>query len=186
MAIAVQRLHRITSDIYERMAESGMLPERGIELIDGLVVTMSPKGDRHASAVTRLTKQLVLQASDRFEVYTDSLSLRLGPQDMPEPDIAVARATRDYSRERPRPDEIALIIEVADSSWSFDLNFKCVKYAKAGIPEYWVVDLERDTVHVFRQVEGDVYVECRTARAPELLSPAEYPDVVIDIARVIG
>ncbi len=186
MSIAAERLHRITADVYERMAANGLLPERGVELIDGLVVEMSPKGDRHGYAVNGLNAQLGDQRQGRYVVNADSLSLRLGPHDEPEPDIALARATRNYARERPRADEIALIVEVADTSLAFDLGEKSAKYANAGIPEYWVVDLQGNFVHVFWNPRGDVYVDRRAAKAGETISPAEYPDVAIDVALVLG
>jgi Uma2 family endonuclease len=186
MSIAIERVYRITADIYERMAAGGMLPERGIELIDGLVVEMSPKGDRHAFAVNRLTKLFVLAARERYEVSADSLSLRLGPNDVPEPDIALARATRGYARERPRSEEIALIVEVADTSLAFDLGAKRAKYARAGIPEYWVVDLQSEAIHVMRDPGDDLYADRRVAKAGETIAPAEYPDVAIEVSLVLG
>ena len=186
MAIAVERLHRITTDVYERMAAGGLLPERGVELVDGLVVEMSPKGARHGYAVTRLNEQLVDQRQGRYVVSADSLSLRLGPRDEPEPDVALARTTRSYARERPRHEEIALIVEVADSSLAFDLGEKRAKYAGAGIPEYWVVDLKDDVVHVFRNPRGEVYLDRHAAKPGDIISPAEYPDVVVDVALVLG
>jgi len=186
MSIAAERLHRITVDVYERMGASGLLPERGVELLDGLLVEMSPKGDRHYFAVNSLNAQLNDQRRGRYWVNADSLSLRLGPHDEPEPDLALARATRSYARERPRPDEIALIIEVADTSLAFDLRDKAAKYALAGITEYWVVDLQDDVIHVFRNPEGARYADRRKALPRDSLSPAEYPDVTIDVAQVLG
>lgn len=185
MAIAAERLHRITTDVYERMAESGLLPERGVELIDGLVVTMSPKGDRHRRAANSLNAQFGDQRRGRYEVNADSLSLRLGPHDEPEPDIALARVTRPSSRERPGPHEIALIVEVADSSLAFDLGEKRAKYARAGIPEYWVVDLQANLVHVFRNPSGDEYFAGHEIAIGETLSPAEYPDVLVEVGLVL-
>jgi Uma2 family endonuclease len=186
MSIAAERIYRITTDIYERMAASGLLPERGVELIDGLVVEMSPEGDRHGYAVSCLLAQLVDQRRGRYDVCAGSLSLRLGPRDEPDPDIAVARAIRSYARERPRPDEIALLIEVADSSLAFDLGEKRAKYAAAGIPEYWVIDVQGGIVYVFRNSRDGVYADRRTANAGEVISPQEYPDVAIDIAFLLG
>jgi Uma2 family endonuclease len=185
MALAAERLYRITTEIYERMGENGLLPKRGVELIDGLVVTMSPKGDRHSYAVGSLTAQFVDQRRERYTVYPDSLSLRLGPRDEPEPDIALARAVRHYSRERPRPGEIALIVEVADSSLAFDLGEKLSKYAAASIPEYWVVDLQANVFHVFRNPHGSEYHDRRTATVGETISPEEYADVTIDVSLVL-
>jgi Uma2 family endonuclease len=186
MSTAAERIHRITADIYERMAAGGLLPERGVELIDGLVVEMSPKGDRHSYAVTCLNAQFVDQRRGRYAVYADSLSLRLGPRDEPEPDIALARTIRSYARERPRPEELALLVEVADTSLAFDLGEKRAKYAAAGIPEYWVVDVQRNVVHVFRNPHGDAYADLRVAHAGEVISPAEFPDVAIDLALVLA
>ncbi|MGP6157739.1 MAG: Uma2 family endonuclease [Vulcanimicrobiaceae bacterium] len=186
MSIAAERLHRITADVYERMAASGLLPDRGVELFDGLVVEMSPKGDRHNFAVNNLNEQFVIQSRKRYVVNCDSLSLRLGASDEPEPDIALARASRSYARERPRPDEIALIVEVADISLVFDLADKSAKYALAAIPEYWVVDLQYDVVHICPNPKGTLYVDRRTARAGQAISPTEYPDVRIDVAEVLG
>ncbi len=185
MAIAAERLHRITTDVYERMAEQGLLPERGVELVDGLVVTMSPKGDRHRRAANSLNAQFNDQRRGRYEVNAHSLSLRLGPHDEPEPDIALARVMQPASRERPRPDEIALIVEVADSSLAFDLGAKRAKYVRAGIPEYWVVDVQANLFHVFRNPVGDEFADTRAVGIGESLSPAEYPDVVIDVGLVL-
>jgi Uma2 family endonuclease len=186
MSIAAERIYRITADVYERMAASGLLPERGVELIDGLVIEMSPKGDRHGYAVTCLHAQLVDQRRGRYDVCAASLSLRLGPRDEPDPDIAVARAIRSYARERPRPDEIALLIEVADSSLAFDLGEKRAKYAAAGIPEYWVIDVQGNIVHVFRNPRDGVYADQSAASSGESISPQEYPDVAIAVANVLG
>ncbi len=186
MSIAAERLHRLTVDIYERMAGDGLLPERGIELIDGLLVEMSPKGDRHNFAVNALNAQFNDQRRGRYWVNADSLSLRLGPRDEAEPDIALARAGRSYARERARADEIALIVEVADTSLTIDLREKLEKYAFAGIPEYWVVDLTADVIHVFRRPQAGAYDDRRLARPGDVVSPLEYPDVIVDPAAVFG
>jgi len=134
--------------------------------------------------VTALNAQLVDQRCGRYLVYADSLSLRLGPRDEPEPDIALARTVRNYSRERPRPDEIALIVEVADSSLAFDLGEKRAKYASAGIPEYWVVDVQANVFHVFRNPSGGGYTDRRAATLGQTISPAEFSDVAIDVSSV--
>ncbi len=186
MSVRSERLHRLTTARYERMAEGGLLPERGIELIDGLVVEMSPKGTRHGYAVTSLNEQFVLQARERYRVYADALSLRLGPRDELDPDIALARTSRNYARERPGPGEVALIVEVADSSLANDLGRKLRMYARAAIAEYWVVELRAERIHLFRGPSGETYLERREARADETISPAAYPDVAIDVRQVFG
>jgi len=171
---------------YERMAEAGLLPVRGIELIDGCVVEMSPKGVRHAHAANVLTEMLVDQRRGRYVVNADSLSLRLSPRDEPDPDLALVRATRTYAREQATVADVALIIEVADSSLGFDLGTKRRKYAAAGIPEYWVIDLQSDSAHLFWEPENDGYRERRLAAGGDTIAPREYPDVAVPLARVFG
>jgi Uma2 family endonuclease len=179
-------LHRLTVERYERMAAAGLLPERGIELIDGLVVEMSPKGVRHAHAANTLNALLMDQRHGRYIVNAESLSLRLGPRDEPEPDVALVRATRSYARERATVADIALIIEVADSSLAFDLGTKLGKYAAATIPEYWVIDLQADAAHLFWEPADGAYRGRRTASATETIAPREYPDVAVPLASVFG
>lgn len=186
MAISVERVHRITVDVYERMAHSGMLPERGFELIDGLVVEMAPKSDRHRYAATCLNALFGDQRRGRYVVDAGSLSLRLGPHDELEPDIALVRTSRSYTVERSRPDEIALIVEVAATSLAIDLGEKRIKYAGAGIPEYWVVDLQEDVIHLFRNLRDSAYADRRVAKAGDTISPVEFADVSIDVAEVLG
>jgi Uma2 family endonuclease len=115
-------LYRFTVDDFERMATAGVLPERGLELVDGLVVEMSPKGDRHAYAVMVLTHAFVAQSRGRYHVNAENLTVKLGPREARDPDLALARAGRSYARARPRPDELALVVEVADASLHHDLD----------------------------------------------------------------
>jgi Uma2 family endonuclease len=185
MGINLHELHRLTADTYLRAAELGLLPERGVELLDGFVVTVSPKGARHRHAVNKLNEQFVLQSRGRYEVNCDSLSLRLGPHDVPDPDIALARPG-DWSRRDPGVDDVLLVVEVGDTSVDRDLTDKLARYAQAGIAEYWMVDLEHDFIHVFRRPEDDRYSVHLTALAGATLSPAEYPDILIDVATVVG
>jgi Uma2 family endonuclease len=179
-------LHRLTVERYEQMAEAGFLPESGIELIDGLVVEMSPKGVRHTHAANALTEMFVDQRRGRYIVNAESLSLRLGPRDEPDPDFALVRATRSFARARATVADVALIIEVADSSLAFDLGAKAATYASAGIPEYWVIDLQSDVAHVFWEPSADGYRERRVAAAADTIAPREYPDVAVQLARVFG
>ncbi len=150
MAISATELHRFTVAEFERMAEFGVLPESGVELVDGLVVAMSPKGDRPAYAIGVMNELFVDRRAERYVVYPENLTLRLSMRDARDPDLVLARRIRSYTRERPRPEEVALIVEVADSSLAYDLGDKRAAYARSGIPEYWVVDIPSETVHVFR------------------------------------
>jgi Uma2 family endonuclease len=138
-------LHRISLEEYHRFIEAGVFDDDArIELIDGLLVDMSPKSPAHENAIAWLLKLLVRSLDlDRFEVRV-SAALTTGNSEH-EPDIMVIEpdAPRPY-----HPGTAALIIEVAVSSQKRDLRHKPPIYAKAGVPDYWVVDLDAGRVVV--------------------------------------
>jgi Uma2 family endonuclease len=188
MAISTTDLHRFTVEQFEQMSEFGVLPERGVELVDGLVVALSARGNRHGYAVSVLTELFVDQRAGRYAVNPENLTLQLGPRDAREPDLVLARRTRSYAHERPRPEDIALIVEVSDSSLAYDLGQKKIAYARSGIPEYWVVDIPHHRVHVFRDANrfGEAYLHESLHGADETIAPAEFPDAVVPVARILG
>lgn len=152
------RPHRLTVDEYYRMAEAGVLsPDDRVELIEGEIVDMAPIGSGHAAVVRLLTKKLVVAAGARAEVSVQS-PLRLGAESEPHPDIALLMPRADsYSARHPTSDDVLLIIEVSESTLHFDLDVKAELYARHRIPEYWVVDLIDDTLHVHRAPRGRAY-----------------------------
>jgi Uma2 family endonuclease len=170
------------------MSEFGVLPERGVELVDGLVVELSARGDRHSYAVSVLAELFVDQRAGRYAVNPANLTLRLSPRDAREPDVVLARRKRSYARERPRPEDVALIVEVSDSSLAYDLGLKKSAYARSGIPEYWVVDIPHHRVHVFRDANrfSEAYLHESVHAADESIAPNEFPDAVVPVARIMG
>jgi Uma2 family endonuclease len=147
-------LHRISLEEYHRFIEAGVFDDDArIELIDGLLVDMSPKPPAHENAIAWLLKLLVRSLDlDRFEVRV-SAALTTGTSE-PEPDIMVIEpdAPRPY-----HPGTAALIIEVAVSSQKRDLRHKPPIYAKAGVPDYWVVDLDAGRVVVHGSPRDGAY-----------------------------
>ena len=188
MAGPAADLHRFSVDEYERMADVGILPDRRLELIDGLVAAMSPRGERHWYAVALLTRLFCDQCAGRYTVSGECLTLRLGPRDAREPDLVLSRGNLDGVRRRPGPEDVALLIEVADSSLAYDLGEKKAAYARAGIPEYWVVDLRHDVVVVCREpLRSDATYSLESRHGPgATLHPAEYANVAIDVRRILG
>jgi len=178
------QLYRYTVEQFLGMAEAGILPERGVELIEGLLVEMSPEvNNRHGETRRILAEMLLDQRHGRYAAYP-SLSLRLGPRDMVDPDFVLVRLPQgDLSGEVSAAD-VALIIEVAGSSLDYDLREKRERYAAARIPEYWVIDLQSDLAHVFWDPRGDGYDACRVAAIGETIAPREFPDVSVDLAQV--
>jgi Uma2 family endonuclease len=146
-------LHRFSLEEYHRLIEAGGFDEDArIELIDGLLVDMSPKSPAHENAIAWLNKLLVRSLDDRFEVRVGA-ALTTGTSE-PEPDIMVIEpdAPRPY-----HPGTAALIIEVAVSSQRRDLRHKPPIYAGAGVPDYWVVDLDAGRVVVHGSPRDGAY-----------------------------
>jgi Uma2 family endonuclease len=136
---------RFTVHDYHRMAEAGILHEDDrVELIEGEVVEMTPIGGRHASCVAELTWLLSRQIGDELRLCVQN-PVRLGEHGEPQPDLAVIRA-RDYKGSLPGPEDVMLLIEVADTSLSYDREVKLPLYARAGIAEAWLVDLSEEVV----------------------------------------
>ncbi len=169
------------------MGRAGLLPEKGVELVDGVVVEMSPKGERHGFALDVLTELFVDQRRGRYRVSPESVSLRLGPHNMPDPDLLLSMTDRDL-RLRPTPAQVFLLVEIAYSSLDYDLGSKRERYARAGIAEYWVVDLVHDELLAFRDPDRErgAYREERRHVAGEVAVPAAFPDVQIEVAQILG
>jgi Uma2 family endonuclease len=186
MATAMVTTHRFTADEYQRMGEAGILLEDDrVELIEGEIVDMTPLGNKHKSAVNRLCELFVQRCSDRAIVQVQS-SVRLNDYSEPEPDIVLLRRRDDfYARTTAGPADTFLVVEVADSSLALDKDVKAPLYARNGIPEYWLVDLEAETIIVFREPGTEGYASMVTLRGNEAVSPLAFPDAVIRPADVI-
>ena len=132
---------------YYAMAEAGILrEEERVELIDGVIVEMAPMGNRHRATVTRLNRLFNRNVGERAIVQIQS-SITLDEQTMPEPDLAILRERADfYEADSPGPEDVLLVIEVADSSVDYDRHEKLPRYAQAGIPEVWLTVLPENVV----------------------------------------
>lgn len=165
---------------YDRLIGLGMFDDERIELIQGVLVKMSPQEAPHASTVQRLNELLMERRQGRFTLRIQ-LPLALSDVTEPEPDVAVV-PLGEYETEHPHT--ALLIIEVADSTLKKDRR-KAAVYASAGIAEYWIVNLGARTVEVYASPEGDRYAESRTARTGETLRPLALPDVAIAVAEIL-
>lgn len=132
------------------MIETGILTENDrVELLDGWILEVSPIGPPHATCVALVVAGLREALSTGWHVWQQSpITLRMSE---PEPDILIARGhIRDYVTRHPSGSDIALVVEVADSSLEFDRNLKRLLYAAAGIPEYWIVNLIDRKLETYR------------------------------------
>jgi Uma2 family endonuclease len=155
-------------DEYYKMAESGILqPSDRVELIKGEIIRMSPIKSQHSSMVDNLFEKLVLDLHGKYILKSQN-PIRLDDFSEPEPDIVVAHFRKDRYRHRhPRPADIYLLIEVADTSLDYDREIKAPLYAEAGIPEYWIVNIADEQIEIFRHLESGEFQEKTTAKAGE-------------------
>ena len=177
---------RFTVGEYYRMAEAGILrPDERVELIEGEIVTMAAIGSRHASTVMRLNRLLASELGDRTLVLVQA-PVRLSDLSEPEPDVALLRPrSDDYASAHPGPDDVLLIVEVAESTVAFDRGMKLRLYAAAGIPEYWIVDLADDRIEVYQQPGATGYRDVRRYRREDTLRAAAFPNVEMAVAAIL-
>ena len=173
---------RFTVAEYCALAEAGILAEgERIELLDGEIITMPPIGEPHEHGTDWLNRLLNYQLYDRALVRVQS-SVRLNDDSLPQPDIAVVRLRPEHYWERPTPADVFLLIEVADSSLEYDRAVKLPRYAAAGIPEVWIVNLRARQVEAFANPANGVYQSRRVVPANGRISPQAFPDVSLAVA----
>jgi Uma2 family endonuclease len=176
---------QFTVDEYHAMARAGILLEDDrVELIEGEIVEMSPIGRGHAFSVTALTHLLVKGVGDRALVSVQN-PVRLSSRSEPQPDVTLLRRRPDYREVGVGPADVLLLIEVADSSLAYDRDVKLRLYARGGIPEVWIVDLQAERVYVYRTVGPGGYESLREAGRGEILSCAAFPDLAIPVDEII-
>jgi len=175
---------RLTVEEYARLGATGALDELGrrLELIHGEIREMSPIGPIHCDEVDYLNEWSV-QATVGTELKVHIQSDVVLGDSQPVPDL-VWMTRRRYRERLPGPDDIHLVIEVADSSLKYDLGEKARLYASARIAEYWVVDIKAKQIHVHSQPAGEIYQTLRQVHPGEKLSPACRPTATLDLTEL--
>ncbi|MEQ1504450.1 MAG: Uma2 family endonuclease [Myxococcota bacterium] len=175
----VRRLRRAE---YDRLVVAGAFGDERLELIDGVIVRRSPRGTRHATIVRRLNKAFTLAVGDRAEVQIQ-LPLALDDTSEPEPDLSIVPVGQYLDA---HPTTAWLVVEVSESSARYDLRVKAALYARAAIPELWVIDLGARVVHVHREPRPDGTWATVTRVGPgEALVPTAIDRVAIDSADLL-
>lgn len=184
------RTRRWTRQQYDRLIEIGVLQEDDpIELIEGRLVVAEPQRDPHARAVELVAEALRLAFGRGWRIRVQ-LPLALSPDSAPEPDVAVVRGT---PRDAPsgHPTTAALVVEIADTSLPLDRGTKAQVYARAGITDYWIVNLLDRVLEVYRQPSAREprgrarYTEVETFGADAALVPLAAPDATISVADLL-
>jgi Uma2 family endonuclease len=181
LAIGPERIRPISRAEYDRLVELGWFEHERIELLRGVLVTMSPQGSRHAEVLRRLNRLLVPRLGDRAYVQVQS-PLALGDSSEPEPDVAVV-PPGDYSGGHPSTAHV--VIEVADSSLAHDRDIKLAIYAESGIPEYWIINLVDSVIAVHTDPEGMSYRTVTTARRGERVHMSAFPDISLAVDELL-
>ncbi len=178
--------HRFSVDDYEQMLAFGILSEADhVELIRGEIVDKMPKGSRHSRCVNRLIRHLLAVVGSRWLVSSQN-PVRLEDSE-PEPDgMLLCPRADEYETANPEATDVAIIIEVADSSLGADRTSKLALYAEAGIAEYWIVNLIDECIEVHRQPKSDgTYVERQILSAGETIHSVLATDLVFRVDEIL-
>ncbi|MGK7873326.1 MAG: Uma2 family endonuclease [Xenococcaceae cyanobacterium] len=174
-----------TVEEYHRMTEAGVLsPDERVELLEGQIISMAAKNPPHAAtnlcAANILNSLLARKALVRIQdpITISSIS-------EPEPDLAVVRPDPQfYLDHHPTPEEIFLIVEIADTTLERDRTSKAPAYARARIPDYWVLDVNTRQVHVFRQPGAENYQQETILEEDATISLLAFPEIKIQIEQL--
>jgi Uma2 family endonuclease len=184
---AVSIRHKLSVSDFYRMGEAGILNEDDrIELIEGELIDMAPIGSRHAGIVTRLARLLMKAVNDQAIVSVQN-PLRLSGRSEPQPDVMVLKSRPDdYIDALPEPADVMVLIEVADSSIDYDRKTKLPLYARHGIPEVWLIDLNTQLLEHYTQPGDEDYGQLVTLDKRHKISPALLPNVIIDLEPLLS
>lgn len=168
---------------YHKIVEAGILGDRQIELLEGELIELSPETPYHANCNNKAYKYLL----SRFDGLAD---VRSGhpitfSNSEPEPDIVLARLPETlYDTRHPQPEDIYLLIEISYSTLDYDVDRKKQTYARAGIAEYWIIDLKNHQLLLFREPEEMDYKH-QTRINAGMISALAFPDIQLQVERLI-
>ena len=174
----------ITVEEYHKMGEVGILKEKGLELIHGEIIEMSPKGSKHSKIVKNLNKLLAQILGDQGIISIQDPIIASNFSE-PEPDVAILKYRDDfYGDEHPYGKDVLLVIEIADTSVVYDRKVKLPIYAESGVPECWLIDLNKKEIYMYWQPMGNAYKFSELVRESELVK-AHYFELKIPIQQIL-
>ncbi len=181
------RFRRFNVTEYYQMAKAGILkPDDRVELLEGEIITMSSIGSQHAVCVRRLNKLLIGLVGDQGVVDVQN-PIHLDDFTEPQPDLTVSKPRADlYAAHHPTPADVLLVIEVADTTLRFDQNVKTRLYAKAGIPEVWIVDIAHEQIIGYTDPSGRKYETIQFYTRGEPVASEKVPVVTIAVNDILG
>lgn len=168
------------------MAAVGLLaPDARVELIEGEIIDMAPIGIHHTSVLDRLNKWLMSAVSDQAIVRVQG-SFRLSGFTEPQPDVILLEPREDFYWSRfATGDDTLLVIEVSDSTFHYDRKIKEPLYARYGIPEYWIVEIEHSRLHFFRSLVDGCYTDVTATSTPGVIELPGLGGKNVDLSRLL-
>jgi len=179
---------RIDIDRFDCMGEAGIFPPKArIELIEGEMLAMAPMGSRHAYAVDSLFELFVRELSPAHAFVAAQNPVVLSRFSQPQPDLLLlAQPGRQYRDRRPRAADVLLLVEVADSTLAFDRRRKAPLYARAGIREIWIVDVQSPCLEVYRDPVAGQFTTRLDVPAADSIAPAFVPSMPLGWGRAVN
>jgi Uma2 family endonuclease len=176
---------RISTNRYQMMVAAGVLTKYDrVELIEGDMLDMAPIGTKHSAVTSRLNELFIL-ALARSATVVSGGPVNLGDFSEPQPDVMLLKRRADfYSGRIPEAADVLLLIEVSDSSLSFDQGIKLNLYARCGVSEYWVIDVEGKRIFTHGEPGTKGYARKLEFAAAEIVTPKAFPDLKIAVGEI--
>jgi Uma2 family endonuclease len=176
------KLRQITVEEYDLMIQTGVFDENDqVELLNGAIVEKMPKGTKHSAATDRATR-IFYRTFEETVVIRNQNPIWLDELSEPEPDIVLAKARDDdYEDSHPTPAEIYLILEVSDSTLDYDRNTKGEAYARAGISQYLVLNVQEKVLEDYREPSADGFQSKQTYHAGQQFNLVAFPEASLSV-----
>ena len=175
-------LRLLTTSEYERMIAAGIFNEDDrLELLEGVIVKMSPKGMKHAASTDRAARHFIHLLSERVIVRNQN-PIQLDNYSEPEPDLVLAALEEfEYSNRHPQPEDIYLVLEVADTTIAYDRHRKGLSYAKAGIVQYLILNVNEMEIEDYREPNIDGYRRKQTYKGGQSFNLVAFPEIKVKV-----
>ena len=174
-AVFTPSRYKLSIEDYHKLGAAGILGEDSrVELIEGDLIEMAPIGITHMRCVNRLNR-LLMQAVGDAAIVSVQNPVTLPPRSEPQPDVALLKPAADQADHVPHPADVLLIVEVADTTLNYDRRTKLPLYARAGIVEVWIVDVQGQTIETFSAPTDTGYARTAVHRRADTVTPIQVP-----------